>query len=268
MKSLITEKVSWLSDELKIVGQLFRPAAERPPFPCLVLCHGIPSGTKTPDDPGYPLLAERFRLQGFLVLFFNFRGTGESEGNFDLLGWARDLEGALDFLANRQEADSQRIYLMGFSGGAAVSIYVAAHRQEVAGLVSCASPADFGVLTTAQGLKEFWARARIAGIIRNPHFPSSFEDWKKSFHAVKPETWVERIPPRPLLILHGTQDEVVRIDHARRLHEKVKGKAKFHLIEGGGHRLRVEPQAMDEAMAFLRKIAFRSSSLSFAGKER
>jgi pimeloyl-ACP methyl ester carboxylesterase len=267
MKSLITEKVSWLSDELKIVGQLFRPAAQRPPFPCLVLCHGIPSGTKAPDDPGYPLFAERFRLQGFLVLFFNFRGTGESEGNFDLLGWARDLEGALDFLANRQEADPQRIYLMGFSGGAAVYTYVAAHRQEVAGLVSCASPADFGVLTTAQGLKEFWARARIAGIIRNPDFPSSFKDWKKSFHAVKPETWVKRIPPRPLLILHGTQDEVVGIDHARRLHEKVKGKAKFHLIEGAGHRLRVEPQAMDEAMAFLKKIAFRSSSLSFAGKE-
>ncbi len=253
---MITEKVSWLSDGLKIAGELFLPAVDKPPFPSLVLCHGIPAGVKNPDDPGYPLLAERFCREGFLSLIFNFRGAGESEGNFDLLGWARDLEGALDFLAGRTEVDPKRIYLMGFSGGGAVSIYVAAHRREVAGLVSCASPADFRDLATDKGLKDFWNRARESGIIRDPDFPRSFDDWKQSFLTLTPEAWVERIPPRPLLILHGTRDEVVDVQHARKIYEKTKRKGEIHLIEGAGHRLRVEKQAMDKALEFLKKIAF------------
>ena len=77
-----------------------------------------------------------FARKGFSSLIFNFRGTGASEGNFDLLGWAHDLEGGLDYLSRRSEVDRERIYLMGFSGGGAVSIYVAAHRKEIGGVVS------------------------------------------------------------------------------------------------------------------------------------
>jgi alpha/beta superfamily hydrolase len=254
---MITEKVSWLSDGLKIAGELFRPSTAKPPFPSLILCHGIPAGVKNPDDPGYPLLAERIRREGFLVLIFNFRGAGESEGNFDLLGWARDLEGALDFLGSRTEADAHRIYLMGFSGGGAVAICVAARRPEVAGLVSCASPAEFRDVATAEGLKGFWNRARESGIIRDPDFPSSFDDWQQGFLTLAPVAWVEHIPPRPLLILHGTRDDVVDVHHALKIYEKAKGKGELHLIEGAGHRLRVEKEAMDKALAFLKKIAFR-----------
>ncbi len=254
---MITEKVSWLSDGLKIAGELFRPAAEKPPFPSLILCHGIPAGVKNPDDPGYPLLAERFCREGFLVLIFNFRGAGESEGNFDLLGWARDLEGALDFLAGRTEADPKKIYLMGFSAGGAVSIYVAAHRREVAGLVSCASPAEFRDLASDEGLKGFWNRARESGIIRDPKFPRSFHDWKQGFLTLTPEAWAERIPPRPFLILQGTRDDVVDVHHALKIYEKAQGKGELQLIEGAGHRLRVETQAMDKALEFLKKVAFQ-----------
>jgi hypothetical protein len=37
----------------------------------------------------------------------------------------------------------------------------------------------------------------------------------------------------------------------------VKRKGELHFIEGAGHRLRVEKQAMDKALEFLKKIAFR-----------
>jgi predicted acyl esterase len=86
------EKVSWISDGLKIVGEFYAPENPAALLPALVLCHGIPAKVKGPDDRGYPLLAEWFCREGFFVLIFNFRGAGLSEGNFDLLGWARDLE--------------------------------------------------------------------------------------------------------------------------------------------------------------------------------
>jgi len=252
------EKISWKTDGLKISGEIYIPEALTRILPALILCHGIPAKWKGPDDRGYPLLAERFCRKGFLVLIFNFRGTGLSEGNFDILGWARDLEGALDYLSVRPEVDRQRIFAMGFSGGAAVSIYVAARRKEIAALISCASPAEFKDLITGQGLEDFLTHAREVGIIRDTNFPASLKDWKKSFQTVKPLDWVDRIPPRPFLIVHGTDDSVVDVSHAAALYEKIPGKAEIFLIEGAEHRLRVDERAMKKAEEWLKKAAFSS----------
>ena len=259
------EKISWKSDGLTIVGELYLPADRTGTFPALVICHGIPAKVKGPDDRGYPLLAERFCQEGFEVLIFNFRGAGLSEGDFDILGWARDLAEGLDDLTLRPEVDPKRIFLMGFSGGAAVSIYVAAHRKDVAALVSCASPAEFRDLITGKGLDDFLVHARDVGIIRDPAFPPSRENWKKSFQTVRPVDWIDKIPPRPLLIIHGTRDEVVNVSHAQRLYQKVKGRAEIFLIEGGEHRLRVDERAMEKALEWLKRIA-SSDQQSAIGK--
>ena len=249
------EPISWKSDGLTIRGEIYLPSGPPEPFPALILCHGIPAKVKGPDDRGYPLLAERFCGEGFLGVIFNFRGAGLSEGDFDILGWARDLEKGLNTLYLRPEVDRKRVFLMGFSGGAAVSIYVAARHKEVAAVVSCASPAEFRDLSTVKGLEDFLAHARDVGIVKSPDFPRSMDEWKKSFKTVRPVDWIDRIPPRPLLLVHGTRDDVVRVSHARRLYEKAKGKADLFIIEGAGHRLRVEEKAMEKAVAWLKKLA-------------
>jgi putative redox protein len=82
-------------------------------------------------------------------------------------------------------------------------------------------------------------------------------EWKKSFKTVRPVDWIDRIPPRPLLLIHGTRDDVVRFSHARRLYERVKGKAELCIVEGAGHRLRVEEEAMKNALDWLKKNAVR-----------
>lgn len=250
------EKISWISDGVDIAGEIYLPEGRPAPSPALVLCHGIPAKSKSPDDRGYPLLAERFCREGFLVLIFNFRGAGLSGGNFDLRGWAADLDYGLDRLLVRREVDRGRIFLMGFSGGAAVSICVAARRKEIAGLVSCASPADLLDLATGTGLQDFLRHAREVGIIRDPGFPPSLEEWKEGFQKVKPIDWIDKIPPRPVLLIHGTADEVVNVNHAHRLYGPVQGRAEILLLEGGGHRLRVDERAMEKALEWLKGIAF------------
>ncbi|MBI5968006.1 MAG: alpha/beta fold hydrolase [Deltaproteobacteria bacterium] len=250
------EKISWISDGLKIIGEVYIPADRSQPYPALVICHGIPAKVKGPDDRGYPLLAERFCRDGFFVLIFNFRGAGLSEGNFDILGWTRDLEGALNYLALRPEVDQKRVFLMGFSGGAAVSIYVAAQRKEITALVSCASPAEFRDLNTGKNLEDFLSHAREVGIIKDPNFPASITEWKKGFRVVKPLEWVDQIPPRPLLLIHGTVDDVVDVGHARNLYEKVGKKAELFIIKGAEHRLRVDERAIKKAIEWLKKQAF------------
>ena len=138
------EGISLKVDDIELTGQLYLPMPKgRKNHPALCLCHGIPAGPPDPSDRGYPLLAERFCSQGFLVLIFNFRGCGESEGNFDILGWCRDLEAAIDYVHQLEGMDKSHLSLMGFSGGAAVAVYVAAEDKRVSSVVACACPAEF-----------------------------------------------------------------------------------------------------------------------------
>ena len=257
--SMKIEKISWEKDGLNIRGELYLPKrGSSGPFPGLIVCHGIPAKGKEPGDRGYPSLAESFCRQGFEVLIFNFRGAGWSEGNFDILGWARDLEGGLDFFIHRPEVDPARIFLLGFSGGAAVSIYVTARRTEISALVSCASPAEFQDLLGGQGRIDFLSHCRDVGIIKDSKFPVSLDEWTDGFRIVQPLDWVERIPPRPFLIIHGKKDDIVDVSHAGNLYDRVRGKAELFLIAEAGHRLRMEERAMHKAMEWLGKIAFSS----------
>ena len=122
-------------DGLKLVAEIYFPEG-RGPHPGLCICHGVPA-RRVPDpvDRGYPLLAEKFCGQGFVTLIFNFRGSGESEGNFDILGWTRDLTAAIDYLYQIDEIDKSRVSVMGFSGGAATTVYCAAKDERISSVV-------------------------------------------------------------------------------------------------------------------------------------
>jgi uncharacterized protein len=255
------EKICWKSEGLDIRGEIYAPGRRGGPCPALVICHGIPGRGKAPDnDGGYPGLAARFGAEGFAVLIFNFRGTGLSGGNFDIRGWAHDLEAGLEIFSARPEVDPGRIFLLGFSGGGAVSIYVAARSTKIAGVVAGASPAEFRPLVEERGIESFLAHAREIGIIRDADFPPSLAAWARNFSVIRPLDWVDKIPPRPLLLLHGTDDEVVPVSQARALYEKVRGRAELCLIEGGEHRLRLVEKAMKKAMSWLKERAFRPGS--------
>jgi fermentation-respiration switch protein FrsA (DUF1100 family) len=71
------------------------------------------------------------------------------------------------------------------------------------------------------------------------------------FNKVKPIEWIKKISPRPLLIIHGTQDDVVYPSSARELYERAGEPKQIVMIDGAGHRLRLEERAMDCALNWL-----------------
>lgn len=237
-----------------IVGELYIPE-QKGPHPTLCLCHGVPRGIRDPSDPGYPLLARKFCDAGFLTLIFNFRGTGDSGGNFDILGWTRDLEAVMDHLYNMEEVDRARIFLMGFSGGAAVSVYGASKDPRVSYLVTCACPGHFRAASDPERAKSLVEHFRSIQIIRDQDFPPSLEEWLEGFSQVRPMDHIEKISPRPLLIIHGTQDDVVDPSQAWALYERAREPKEMLMVEGAGHRLRVEERAMEGALKWLRAKA-------------
>lgn len=232
-----------------LAGEVYAPHSR--PCPTLCLCHGIPRGIPDPGDRGYPALAETFAKAGFLTAIFNFRGTRDSGGNFDMLGWTRDLQKVIDYLCAMSEAKQDEIALMGFSGGAAVSAYVAARDPRVFAVVLCACPARFRLAADTQRAESVIDHFREVGIIRDGDFPASTAEWLDGFRHVMPIRHIEEISPRPLLIIHGTNDEVVDPRDAWALYEKAGQPKDIVMVEGAGHRLRVEDRAMEAALRWL-----------------
>lgn len=250
MKRNFTLKV----DNLNLPGELYLPETTRKPSPGLCLCHGIPSGQPgSSDDTGYPGLAEKFCAAGFISLIFSFRGAGEAQGNLDMLGWTRDLKVAIDYLASLPEVDKSRLCLLGSSAGAAISVYVAANDPRVSSLVTFACPSEFSFLTDERQARATIDHFRSIGVIRDPSFPPSVAEWLDGFKAVSPLRWIDKISPRPLLLIHGDKDNLVPVEHARKLYEKAGEPKELVIIPGAGHRLRLEERAIITALDWLKQ---------------
>jgi len=239
------------ADGLELVGELHVPSRDQI-HPTLCICHGIPAVPPNPTDRGYTLLAQRFCHAGFITLIFNFRGTGRSEGNLDILGWSRDLHAAIDFLYDQQEVDKTRFNLLGFSGGAAVSVYTAAQDPRVSAVVTCACPADLHSLSQKETAFDTIQRFRQIGAIRDKDFPPSIEDWQKGFGTITPIDWIDKISPCSLLLVHGDADELIPLEHAQKLYQKAKEPKELEIISGAKHRMRLEKAAMDFVLDWLK----------------
>ena len=105
------------------------------------------------DRKGSVAHAEMLARHGYGVLLYDARGRGESDGTPNGYGWdwGKDVAGALDFLAQRDDVDPQRIGALGLSTGADVLLEVAAERDDFAALVTDGA---------AAGSFEDWQRLR------------------------------------------------------------------------------------------------------------
>src|SRR5438094_133833 len=94
--------------------------------------YGPKEGLSADDYTG--LLA----VAGGLVLVFDRRGEGESEGDPNALGWGfdRDLKGALAFLRGRPDVDANRIGGLGLSVGGEALLQTAAETRDLKAVVS------------------------------------------------------------------------------------------------------------------------------------
>lgn len=246
------ESVHLSVEGIDILGELYLPE-EGKTFPALCICHGIPSGKPAdPADGGYPLLAEKFCAAGLITLIFNFRGTGISGGDFDIMGWTRDLGAAIDYLYSHPKVEKSQLCLMGFSGGAVVSTYVAAHDPRVGKVVLCACPAKFQGIFDPDKAENKLKEVRHLGVIRRKDFPPSLDEWLSGFRDIAPIDWIAKISPKSLLILHGDKDDLVEVGHAWRLYEEAGEPKEITIIEGGEHKLRLSEKAMDTALEWLK----------------
>ena len=235
---------SFVSGGLRLAAHLALPKAEgkAPGNPGLVVCHGFPNGPKSAAASGqtYPELADRLADEaGWKVLTFNFRGTGNSEGDFSLGGWLHDLHAAVDHLLLSGDVDG--VWLCGASTGGSLAICAAAEDERVKGVAALSARADFD--DWAAHPRRFLEHARDIGVIRTAAFPTDTDAWIRELKETRPLVLAEKLAPRPLLLVQGSDDDLVPSLDARALAD-CHGHAELRIIQGAGHRLRHDPRAV------------------------
>src|SRR5262249_949470 len=143
----------------KIFGVIHRPLnVKKSPF--VLMCHGL-GGHKVGKGRLYVHLAEKLVSVGIGALRIDFRGSGDSEGDFSQMtidSEVSDALVALNYLKNDPLIDSERIALFGRSFGGVVAILAAQRFSQIKSIVLWAPV--FG----SEQWKEKWLKVHAAPI--------------------------------------------------------------------------------------------------------
>ena len=238
-----------LSGGLKLDRYLTQPTGKNGALPALVLCHGYPSGgIDARHSAGtFPELCDRVASElGWVAMTFTFRGCANSEGDFSMQGWVDDLRAAVSHVV--AETSPGGIWLVGNNTGGSLALCVAADDPRVNGCALLGARADFD--DWAAQPRRFREHAREIGASRRPSFPASFDEWSRELRRFRPVDAARRFAPRPLLVMHGEDDESVPVADSRVLAE-AHGAAETRIIAGAGHRLRHDPRAVAVLLGWL-----------------
>jgi alpha-beta hydrolase superfamily lysophospholipase len=177
-------------------------------------------------------LAPAFHRAGYHVLLFSYRGHALSDGKRGHFTYgdaeSRDVDAAVQFLYETKGI--RRIGVIGHSAGAVSSIMSAA-RNPLVGAVVAVAPFN--------SLDEVWHTSRPALV------PAFVLDWTllvaeqvRGFRSedVWAEAVVDRIAPRPLLVIHGKDDERITESQVRRLFAAAEEPKTLWLVEGATHK--------------------------------
>jgi putative redox protein len=243
---------TFTSSGYTLARHLVVPAGQDEARPGLILCHGFPIGPLDARRSGgtFPQLIDRIAHDlGYAAMTFNFRGTGTSGGDFSLQGWIDDLRCGIDYLT--EQCDPTGIVLLGTNTGGSIVICVGADDPRVRACGLLSPRADFD--DWAEHPRRFLEHAREIGAVRSPTFPTSIDEWSRAFRRFRPTDAARRFAPRPLLVMHGDDDESVPVSDARQLAE-AHGEAELSLFAGAGHRLRHDPRAIAVLLGWLDRV--------------
>ncbi|MBW3602819.1 MAG: lysophospholipase, partial [Actinobacteria bacterium] len=259
----------FFSERLLLDADLYLPGRVTPEDrrPGVVICSGY-TGLK---DIHPARFARALCPQGAVCLAFDYRGYGQSEGERGRLvpvDQVRDLRAAVTFLSTLDEVDPDRIAVIGWALGGGIAIAEAAQDERVRGVATVNAVGDGERATRFVHSEESWSRLleRIeddrrrrvlvgrseivdpfeivpldeltrsyvdAELYRVPGFGTGVTlESADALLRFRPELFVDRIAPRPLLIIHASEDKLNPADESRELHRRSGGHSELVLLEG------------------------------------
>jgi uncharacterized protein len=187
-----------------------------PPWPAVVIVHG--AGSRKENHADFARLAT---ASGWAALAFDLPGHGSSEP--PMSGSAiDDVVTMARVLAEQEGVDAARVGVRGSSLGGFLAIGAAAASEEIAGVIAiCAAGADH----LARGLRQGRFEMRVGD-------PLALEAWLLTQDAGDA---VERIAPRPVVLMHAEGDVQIPSEHSVELHRRAGEPKKLIVAPGGAH---------------------------------
>jgi len=260
------ETVSFDSHGLKLSGVVRIPDNAKGKVPAFLLLHGFGSNK---EAHWMYLTAELLAKWGYASIRFDMRGCGESEGERGrviCLEQVEDTSSALTYMASRAEIDPARIGVLGHSFGAAVAVYAAGVDSRLAACISSggwgdgpkkfrkqhASPEAWKKFTDMmeegkkrkargeQMMVPRWDIVPIPEHLRGNLSKGSFFEFPfdvvESMYNFMANDVVSKIAPRPLLLLHPSNDSVTPTEQSVDLFMHAgKDSTDLHLVAKTDH---------------------------------
>ena len=227
------------ADGVRIVGRHFPGGDPADPLElAIVMAHGF---TGHHSKPMVRVIAEGLRPYAG-VFAMTFRGHGKSGGQSTFgLGEVEDLNAVI---AHARQVGYRQVVTAGWSMGASnVLLHGAAVPDGVGSadaVISISGASRWFVRDTTPMRRVQWliggrtGRAVARVVLRTRIMASG---WGKDHQEAPPHPWeaIERISPRPVLVVHGDQDSYFTPEHPQALFDAAAEPKDLWMIEGFGH---------------------------------
>ncbi len=177
-------------------------------------------------------LARPLWHQGFNVLVFDLRGQGQSDVAPLTVGYREtgDFLAAVEFVRGR--IPQAIIGAFGYSMGGAIVIMAAAQNQAIKAVVADSPFAELREIVEIRFHQTCGLPPRL--------FVALADCWLAVRYGfctaqVRPLEAVAHIAPRPLLLIHGTEDRVTPLKHSQALYQRAAQPKEMWLAEGVEH---------------------------------
>lgn len=245
----------------KVFGVFHRPRTSQA-VPAVLICHGL-GGNKIGKHRAYVKLAEALASAGIAALRIDFRGLGDSEGDFSETTPKTKIEdalAALNYLSSHEGVDPNRIGIFGRSFGGSVAIKASCCFQKVKSIVVWAPLFD---VAKWQGIWQKYLDGKLASDEFKAYTEIDGQTLSLSFleqlFALGLDEAMPYLKNIPLLHIQGEKDRVIENSHALKFKNarlECPNHTKFLQLSESDHEFSVEHErlkAIEETIAWFCK---------------
>lgn len=230
--------LTFKSQGRQLVGILHTPE-EAEKFPAIIMVHGFMGDKQGTPSGLFVKAARKLVKSGYAVFRFDFRGSGDSEGDFEnqnLDTEFDDLDAAINFVSGLKQVDNTRMGLVGHSRGGFLSITKASKDERIKSIV-CWAPAVFfrplwsktayerkltkGILEKGYSINYWGFKFTKQLLDTDFRYDNNIEDAKKT-----------KVPVR---IIHGKKDTAVPLSQSRKLYKALNCEKDLTILEKANH---------------------------------
>lgn len=245
------EVVSYGSGGLDVQAVVRRPPSGAPSSPAIVFVHGSADVEEYSGLTDYDELVDLFVAGGYTVVAPDLRGHADSDDGapweIDMdVGATLDVVNAVRATAADSRVDPDRIAIVGHSSGGTLAVKASLVDPRIAGAVVAVSPSH---LAPWEEVQRFLSGTPSYDTVVAAHgdIDESPEYWRN----ISALTYVDRAAA-PLLVLHGTGDEVVPIEWSRLLNAEWSKAGKdvtLTEVEGADHWMDGDVEFIDRSVS-------------------